>query len=168
MSNTKKAGRRERLLARKRPTAVHQLRVEDDSAALEELAEAKAALEVAQFRTDDGAEQALAEAQRRVAKAHKAVAACYEPVAFTALLPKDFEELAAQPEHKAREGKDEAWNSDTFPRACFLACVDTGDLTAEEWAEFAETNVSRAERTSLFLTAVGVNARYSDGTIPKG
>lgn len=167
MSNTKKAGRRERLLARKRPTATYQLAVEDTSAEIEELAEAKAALEVAQYRSDDGAMEAVSEAQQRVEQAREAVAACYEAVTFTALAPAEFEALAGKPEHKARDGKDEAWNADTFPRSCFLACVDTTDLSVDEWSEFVDANLSQAERTSLFLTAVGVNARFPDGTIPK-
>lgn len=167
MSNTKRAGRRERLLARKRPSFVYHLAVEDDTDAVAELAAAKDALDVAQLRDDDVAKQAIADAEKRLAAARTAVEACYEPVTFTALKPAAFEELAAKPEHAPREGKEEKWNADTFPRSCFMACVDTTDLTVDEWAEFVDANLSQAERLSLFLTAVSINARWPDGAIPK-
>lgn len=167
MSNTKKAGRRERLLARQRPTLDYQLAVEDDSAAMAELAAAKEALDVARFRTDDTAEQAVTDAQKRLETARAAVAACYEPVHLTALPPTEFEALAAKPEHLPREDKKEAWNDETFPRAVFLACVDTSDLSAAEWEEFVDSQLTVAERSSLFIAALGLNARWPDGAIPK-
>lgn len=166
MSNTKKAGRRERLLARKRPVFVYQLAVEDETEAVAELAAAKDALDTAGFRDDDRAEQAVTDAEARLEKAHAAVAACYEPVTLTALPPVEFERLVAKPEYAPRDGKGEKWNGDTFPRACFLACVDTSDLSADEWAEFADGSLSQGERESLFLAAVGVNARWPTGSIP--
>ncbi|MGI5232859.1 hypothetical protein [Actinoallomurus sp. CA-142502] len=166
MSNTKKAGRRERLLARRRPTFDYQLAVEDDTAAVAELAAAKESLELARFREDDAAEQAVAEAEERLEKARAAVAACYEPVPLVALEPKAFEALRAKPEHAPREGEDEKWNAETFPRACFLASVDTADLSADEWAGFIDSNLSAGEKESLFLAAVGLNARWPSGSIP--
>lgn len=166
MSNTRKAGRRERLLARRRPTTVYQLAVEDPDAAVAELAAAKEALDRAQFRADDGAGQAVTDAETRLAAARGAVEGCYEPVTLTALAPKEFEALLAKPEYAPRDGKDERWNNDTFPRACFLACVDTSDLTAEEWEAFVENNVAQGERVALFLAAIDVNARWPSGSIP--
>jgi hypothetical protein len=162
-----KAGRRERLLARKRPTFDYQFAVDDDTDAVAELNAAKEALDRAGFRDDDGAAQAVADAEARLAAARAAVEACYEPVTLTALLPADFEALVALPEHAPREGKDEKWNGETFPRACFMACVDTsGDMSAEDWAAFATENVSAGERESLRLAAISLNARWPTGAVP--
>ena len=166
MSGKHNAGRRERLLARRRPTTIYQLAVEDDAAAVAELNAAKDALSTARFRTDEGAEQAAADAEQRLAEARAAVEACYEPVTLTALPPAEFEALVAKPEHAPRDGKDERWNAETFPRACFLACVDTGDLSADEWAEFVDGNLSQGEREALFLAAASVNARWPSGAVP--
>ena len=165
MSTTRKAGRRERLLARKRPTVDYQLAVEDDADAVAEMAAAKDALAAAGFRTDEGAAVAVAEAEARLAKARKAVEACYEPVTLTALPPVEFEALVAKPENAPRDGKDEKWNADTFPRACFLACAP-GDLTSQEWEEFVDSSLSQGEREALFLTAIGLNARWPSGAVP--
>jgi hypothetical protein len=160
-----KAGRRERLLARKRPTVDYQLAVDDDTLAVAELNAAKEALDRAGFRDDDGAAQAVADAQARLDAARTAVEECYEPVPLTALLPKDFEALVA--EHPPREGHDEKWNNSTFPRACFLKCVDTsGDMSAEDWDAFAAENLAAGERESMFLVAISVNARWPTGSIP--
>lgn len=166
MSTAKKAGRRERLLARQRPSTVYQLAVEDDAAAVAELNAAKDALDTARFRSDDGAEQAVTDAEERLAAARSAVEACYEPVTLTAMPPAEFEALVAKPEYAPREGRDERWNAETFPRACFLACVDTSDLTAAEWESFVDGSLSQGERTALFLAAVGINARWPSGSIP--
>lgn len=165
MSNTRKAGRRERLLARTRPTDDYQLAVVDVTGAVAELEAAKEALDAAGFRTDDAAAVAVAEAEARLEKSRAAVEACYEPVTLTALPPKEFEALVAEPEHAAREGKDERWNGDTFPRACFLACAPD-DLTPQEWEEFVDSSLSQGERESLFLAAVRINARWPSGSIP--
>jgi hypothetical protein len=163
-TKTKRAGQRERLLARKRPTADYQLAIEDDTEAVAELAAAKEALDRAQFRDDDRAEQAVAEAQARLDAAREAVRGCYEPVTLTALPPKEFEALVA--EHPPREGHDEKWNTETFPLACFLACVTGDDMTPEDWAAFAADNLAAGEREHLFLTAIGVNARWPSGAVP--
>lgn len=166
MSTTRQAGRRERLLARRRPTTVYQLAVEDDKAAIAEVTAAKDDLNTARFRSDDAAEQAVADAEERLAAARAALEACYEPVTLTALPPAEFEALIAKPEYVARDGKDERWNVDAFPRACFLACVDTSDLSAEEWTEFVDGSLSQGEREAIFLAAVSVNARWPSGAVP--
>jgi hypothetical protein len=164
-TKTKGAGRRERLLARKRPTVDYQLAVDDDTDAVAELNAAKEALDRAGFRDDDGAAQAVADAEARLAAARTAVEACYEPVPLTALLPAAFEDLVAA--HPPREGRDEKWDGATFPRACFLACVDTsGDMSAEDWDSFATENLSAGERESMFLVAISVNARWPSGAVP--
>lgn len=167
MSNTRKATRRDRFLGRKLPSVPYYLAVEDDTEAREELAAAKEALEVAQLRDDDRADQAATDAQARLEKARKAVEACYESITLTAMVPAEFEALVAKPEHLPRDGHDERWNADTFPPAAFLASVSTDDLTADEWAEFTSSHLSQGERTHLFMTAVGLNARWPDGAIPK-
>ena len=166
MSNTRKAGRRERLLARKRPSFRYQLAVVDDTDAIAEMLAAKEVLDTAGYRTDDGAEQAVAAAETRLEKARTAVEACYETVTLTAMPPVDFEKLLAKPEYAARDGKDEKWNQDTFPPAVFLACVDDDELTSEEWATFTTENLAKGERESLFLAAVGINARWPSGAVP--
>ena len=164
MSNTKKAGRRERILARRRPSVAYELLVEDDTAAVAEMVAAKEALDVARFRTDDGAQQAVTDAEKRLEKAREDVAACYEAVPLIALPPAAFEALLA--EHPPREDEDEKWNDLTFPRACFLACLDDSNVTPEEWAEFVDANVSQGEREHLFRTAMNLNARWPSGSIP--
>jgi hypothetical protein len=168
MSNARKAGRRERLLARRRPSIDYMLPVVDDTEARAELEEAKAALEVARLRADEGAGQAVADAEKRVAKARRAVESCYEPIHLVALPPVEFERLVA--EHPAREGEEEAWNAETFPRAAFLACVQSGedDLTPEEWAEWLDANLSQGEREALFLKVLEINARWPSGSLPEG
>jgi hypothetical protein len=166
VSNTRKAGRRERLLARKRPTVNYQLAVMDDADAVAELAAAKEALATARLRVDEGAEQATADAEAHLAEARAAVEACYEPVTLTALPPVEFEALIAKPEYAARDGKDERWNAETFPRACFLSCVTGDDLSADEWLEFVDGSLSQGEREALFLAAVGLNARWPSGAVP--
>jgi len=166
MSNTKKAGRRERFLARRRPAVDYQLAVIDDTDAVAELSAAKDALDTARFREDDGAEQVVADAEERLEKARAAVEGCYEPVKLTALPPVEFEALVGKPEYAPRDGKGEKWNADAFPRACFLACVDTSDLSADEWAEFVDGSLSQGEREALFLSAVGLNARWPSGAVP--
>lgn len=166
MSNTPKAGRRERLLARKRPSAVYQLAVVDDADAAAELAAAKEALDVARFRDDADAGRAVVDADKRLDKARKAVQACYEPVTLRALPPVEFEALIAKPENQPRDGKDERWNEDVFPLACFLATVEAGDLSVEEWSDFVTTSLSQGEATALYAVAIGVNARWPSGAVP--
>lgn len=166
MSNTRRAGRRERLLARRRPRVVHQLAVEDDTAAVAELSAAKDELATASFRSDEAMEEAVSAAEKRVAKARRTVEACYEPLTLTAMPPAEFEALIAKPEYAPREGKTEQWNGETFPRACFLACVDTSDLSPDEWEAFVDGSLSQGERDALFLAAISVNARWPSGNIP--
>lgn len=166
MSNTPKVGRRERFLARRRPAVDYQLAVIDETDAVAELTAAKDALDTARFREDEGADQAVAAAEARLAQARASVEACYEAVKLTALPPVEFEQLVAKPEYAPRDGKSEKWNADTFPRACFLACVDTSDLSADEWAEFVDGSLAQGERESLFMTAVGINARWPSGAVP--
>lgn len=171
MSSPKRAGRRERLLARKRPTVDYHLAVVDDTEAVAELAAAKDARDVAQIAAADlpaaTADERLNAADERLRAAQQAVEDCYEAITLTAMPPADFEALAGKPEHAPREGKNEQWNEETFPRAVFLACAPD-DLTPDEWESFADSNLTQGERTALFMTAVGLNARWPSGSIPEG
>jgi hypothetical protein len=171
MSDTTKAARRERLLGRKRRTLIYQLAVDEDADAVAELIEAKDALDTAQIAAEDlpadRADQLIGEAEARLQRAREAVAACYEPVPLTAMLPTEFEALAAKPEHVARDGREERWNEDTFPRAVFFECLSPDDdLSAEEWATLIDTSLASGERKHLFAVAVGLNSRMPSGSIP--
>lgn len=154
----------DRLRGRKRPVSIYHLLVEeDDTAARAAVSSASEALELAQLRADDGAPQAVKDAQKALDKAQRALDACYEPIPIRALSPKAFEALVA--EHPSKD-KDQAW-AETFPRALFLACVE-GDLTEQEWNAFLDDQCSQGERLALHQEALNVNARWPSGAIPKG
>lgn len=161
---SKKKSQRDRLLGRTRPTVTHHLRVDDDTAARAAVEAAQEALGVAQMRMDDGAAEAVSAAEKALQAARDDLAGCYEPVVLRAMEPKKFELLVA--EHPGRNGKDERWNVDTFPRALFLASV-VGELSREEWEQLLDEQCSEGEQNGLFLDAQIVNARMPDGTIPK-
>ncbi|MDN3356086.1 hypothetical protein [Actinomadura sp. DC4] len=170
-TDTTFAARRERLLGRKRRTLNYQLAVDEDADAVVELVEAKDALDAAHIAaedlTADRADELIGEAEERLQRARDAVAACYEPVLLTAMLPEDFEELAAKPEYAAREGRDERWNEDTFPRIVFTECLPSDDvLSPEEWMNLVDTSLASGERKHLFAVAVGLNSRMPSGSIP--
>lgn len=157
---------RDRLRARPRPTLPYELPVGDVAAARQAVARAEDALRAARFRSDDGAEQAVAAAREALTGAEAALKACYETVTLTALPPADFEALVAL--HPPREGtSDEAWNVDSFPRACFLACAPV-DLSEAEWESVLAENLSIAERAELYSVAIAVNVRVVTGALPKG
>lgn len=155
-----------RLLKRKLPTIVYHLRaVEPEvlAAAEDALSEAKAELDLARLYRDDQADEAVSEATAKVESAQAALAACFEPITLRALPPGEYEALvAAHKDEKAEDGVDSAG----LRRAAFLACVQ-GDLSEAEWDEvFAQC--SMGERVALFATALAVNIRNTDGSIPKG
>jgi hypothetical protein len=167
---TKKKTQRDRLMGSTRPSDTYHLPVGDDAemrAAMEAVEAAQEVLSTARMRLDDRADEAVTEAEAALAEANEALAALYEPILIRAMHPKKFEELAA--EHPPREGKNEAWNKDTFPRELFLHSAD-GDMTREDWETVLdeEGRVSGGEKNGLFLTAQVVNARIPDGSIPKG
>lgn len=151
---------RERLLNRTRPTAAFPLRVDDDTAAAATVAEAQMGLLLAAGTDRES------EAREALQAAQAALHACYESITLRAMRPEDFEALADA--HPPREGNsdDDAWNTDTFPLAVFLACAPP-DLTAEEWQAFLEESVSDAEQAGLLTMAVAVNARTVDPSVPK-
>lgn len=157
---------RDRLRARPRPTLAYELPVGDVAAARQAMAGAEDALRAARFRSDDAAEQAVAAARETLTEAEANLEACYETVTLTALPPAEFEALVAV--HPPREGTgDEAWNIDTFPRACFLACAP-GDLSEAEWEAVLGENLSHAERAELYSLAIAVNVRVVSPALPKG
>ena len=165
---SKKTTQRDRLMSRTRPSDTYHLPVGDEAEMRDATAAvetAQEALSVARMRFDDRAAVAVEEAQAALAQAGKALAALYEPVVIRAMKPAAFEQLVA--EHPAREGKEERWNADTFPRALFLESV-VGELTREEWESLLDEGCSEGEKTGMLLTAQLVNARTPDGTIPKG
>jgi hypothetical protein len=152
----------DRLSGRALPTDTYWIRVDDPTQAGEALAEARE-----NFRTKlliDAPEDAITEAREAVKAAEAALKACYEPIVVTALPPDDFEVLVGK--HKPRpDTDDDAWDTTTFPKACFFACAPKEWDTAG-WEAFL-TTLSSAEKKSLFHTAVAVNARVLDPTLPK-
>jgi hypothetical protein len=167
-TSKKKTSQRDRLMGRTRPSDTYHLPVGDDAemrAAADAVEAAQEALGTARMRFDDRAVEAVTEAEAALAQANEALAGLYEPIVIRAMKPEEFELLVA--EHPAREGKNEAWNKDTFPRQLFLSSV-VGELSREDWEEFLTEQCSEGERNGLQLTAQVVNARIPDGTIPKG
>lgn len=157
----------ERLLRRKLPQAVYHLRAvepEEERAARQAVADAREHLQTVSFRVDDGAAAAIAEADEALEAARSVLAACYEPVVIQALEPEHFEEVAAQ--HPARPDEDEAYNLDTLCPELFYLGVQ-GALTREQWEEEVKPQLGRGEWMGLGATALNLNGRLSDGTIPK-
>jgi hypothetical protein len=153
----------DRLSGRALPTDTYWIRVDDPTQAGEALTEARDTLRTRIMV--DAPEDAITEAREAVKAAEAALKACYEPIVLTALTADNFEKLVG--EHKPRPDHidDDAWNQSTFPRACFLACAPTEWDTAG-WEAFLAT-LTAAEQESLFMTAVRVNARVLDPTLPK-
>ncbi|GIH76136.1 hypothetical protein [Planobispora longispora] len=155
-------GLRDRLQGRPRPTASCRIAVVDTREAEQELTEAGAALQVLVFA---GGGEELPAAKDRLSAARAALAACFETVVCAAMPPDEFEALVDA--HKPRKDTDdEAWNNETFPRACFLECAP-GEMTRQEWEEFLRTQVNDGERTLLYQTAIRANIRVPDPNVPK-
>lgn len=159
-------GQRERLQGRPRPTADCKIKVDDTAQQDRELAAAAADLQLLILTGADL--QARDQARSRLDAAQAALDACFETVICTALPPDEFEDLVTA--HKPREDHplDEAWNVDTFPPACFLACAPLEVFSREEWEEWLETQVNDGERTLLYNTALTANLRVPDASVPKG
>lgn len=143
-------GLKDRLSARRRPTATYQLRIDDDTTARAELAAARAAGDEA-----------------RIVAAQEAVEACYEQVTLTALPPADMEALLAEhPAPETLQGKS-IFNPATFIPALLAACVDS-DVTEADWAEYITTGaMTFGETTDLFNAVWELNYRAPDPAIPK-
>ncbi|MEU8055715.1 hypothetical protein [Microbispora bryophytorum] len=154
---------KERLASRARPTFTYRLRVDDTADAEKALSDAYASF---QFASISGDTNRIDTAKKVVTDAEKALDACYEPIVLTAMKPDEFEALVDG--HPVRPNTDdEAWNMDTFPKACFLACAPA-DLSADEWEGFLSESCSDGERTALFNAAIAINVRIPDPTVPKG
>lgn len=156
-----------RLLKRKLPQVVHHLRAvepEEEAAARRAVADAREALAIASYRVDDKAAEVIEAAQAELDQKRAALAACYEPVAITAMPPAEFEEFVKG--HPPRDGHDEPYNPLTLNPELFLACVQ-GDYTREEWETGIIPQLSKGEWTGLQIDCVAVNGRTSDGAIPK-
>ncbi|HEX4816706.1 MAG TPA: hypothetical protein VFV66_28525 [Nonomuraea sp.] len=155
---------RERLLDRPRPSGEVPLRVDDDTEAREDLERARRVLFMLQI--EGGADKAFQRARTALTRAEKKLRSCFEFVTVRALDPGDFEALVTV--HPPRpDTKDKLWNLDTFPKACFLACVE-GDMTPQEWEHLWETGLSNAEQIELGNAAIRVNIRTPDESLPKG
>lgn len=142
---------RDRLAARQRPTVTFLLRIDEDGAALAELAAAQAV-----------------GAPERVAAAEAAVEACYERLTINALPPADLEALVeAHPPSEAERDK-KIFNMPTFLPALLAACVDS-DITEDEWATLTTKGpLTQGETTALFQAAWEINYRSPDPGLPKG
>lgn len=164
-----KPSQRDRLLARKLPTTVWKLMVDDDTAARAELQNAEAALEIAQMGPqDDDAKAEVTKARARVEKARKAVEACYEPITIQAVEPTRFEELAK--DYPKRDGTDEPWNMASLSRALFFEGVQ-GEMAREEWEHVLDHQMTYAERDGIdgvLMAALYVNGRTPSEIVPKG
>lgn len=154
----------ERLKNRSLPTDTYWLQVDDTTEPGRALAEARDQLRT-RLLIDASAED-VDKAREAVKAAEAALKACYEPITVTALEPGAWEDLIK--EHPPREGHpdDDVWNTDTLPRAAFLACAPK-EWTPAEWEAFLDHKLSPAEREGLYITAVAVNARVPDPTVPK-
>lgn len=156
---------RDQLRARQRPSLDYELPLEGVAEARHALAVAAETHRMVLLRSDEGAAEAVAAARAAVAQAEADLAACYAHITLTALEPDEYEALVAL--HSPRpDSSDTAWNQDTFPRACFLACAT--ELTEAEWQPILKTNMSHAERNDLFIVAGAVNVRLVNAALPKG
>ena len=157
-------GLRERLVGRPRLASVCRLKVDDTDAAERAVDVALEQHRLAQMLVADGKSADVAGTKRKLDKAQAALDACFEPVTIRAMAPPDYEALLA--EHPAPKDSDNAF-AETLPRALFLACVE-GDMGQAEWEAFLDESASQGEREALYLTALQVNTRPPDESIPKG
>jgi hypothetical protein len=155
----------DRLLNRPRLSAEHPIRIDDDTEARREVEQAQFAL--ALLRTQgDADEDALRTAKAAIKRAEKKVRGCYEFIPLRAMDPEAFEALVG--EHKPRAGTDDqVWNNATFPWACLLACDESGRSEAD-WEHIRKNVLSGPELVALCNTAIRVNARTPDESLPKG
>lgn len=135
---------RERLAQRARATATFDLRIDDDTDAQVELAEA--------LDGDD---------PDRLAAARAAVQDCYETLHITALPPADWEALVAA--HPPADGHERLWNIDTFGPALLAASIDDSDITEQEWAEYTTKGaLTTGEVHALYDAVLTLNYRVPD------
>lgn len=146
---------KDRLAQRPRPSTTYRLRIDDDTAAREELAEA----------------QTTTDAEWLVA-AQVAVDSCYETVTITAMAPLDMEKLRAQhpptDEQRAQVATAQ-FNADTFVPALLAACVTSDPVITEaDWTTYMATGaLTFGELNALFQTAWELNYRTPDVNLKK-
>ena len=156
----------DRLLARPRLSGEHPIRVEDDTQARRDVEQARTLLQILRIQGDAADEGAVSNAKADLARAQKTLHACYEWVPLRAMEAAAFETLMG--EHKPRTGtEDKLFNRDTFPRACLLACDESGRSEAD-WEHIFKHVLSGPERAELCNAAIRVNARTPDESLPKG
>lgn len=156
----------DRLLNRKRLSAEHPIRIEDDTEARREVEQARTLLQILQIQGDSADEAAVRKARAALKRAEKKLRDCYEWVPLRAMEADDFEVLVGK--HKPRpDTKDEIWNNETFPRACLLACDESGRSEAD-WESIFKSVLNGPEQLELCNTAIRVNARTPDQSLPKG
>lgn len=143
-------GLKDRLSARRRPTATYSLRIDDDATARAELGAARAAGDEA-----------------RIVAAREAVEACYEQVTLTALPPVELEALiAAHPPPQNMQGQ-KIFNPATFIPALLAVSVDS-DVTEEDWTEYYTSGaMTTGEVAHLFDAVWTLNHRPPDPSLPK-
>lgn len=157
---------RERLLNRPRPSGTCPVRLDDDTEARKDVEQARILLNILEMQGDAADGTATRKARNRLKKAEEDLRACYELVTLRALAADDWEALVDA--HKPRPGTDDRlWNGETFPKAAFLACVES-DLTEQEWEHVWTAVLSSAERIELSNAAIRVNVRVPDSSLPKG
>jgi hypothetical protein len=158
---------RERLANRARPVGKARLLIDHEAADTAERAvrQARNELQIVLLATSE--DERVQPLRDRLDAAQAALDACYELIVCTGLPEVEYEALLGA--HPPREGNDddETWNSDTFPRACFLACAPP-DGGVAEWEEFLATQTNEAERIILYNAAIKANVRAPDPSVPKG
>jgi hypothetical protein len=155
----------DRLLNRGRLFAEHPIRIEDDTEARREVEQATFAL--ALLRTQGDADAgAIRTAKAALKRAEKKVRDCYEFIPLRAMEADDYEVLVGK--HKPRpDTTDEIWDNSTFPKACLLACDESGRSEAD-WEHIFKRVLSGPEQVQLCNTAIRLNVRTPDESLPKG
>lgn len=145
-------GLKDRLAQAKPRTAIHQLRIEDDSAARRELAEAQAG--------DD---------EERITAARAALDACYEPLHLTAMPLPEWDDLVSQ--HQPPEGmrKLGRWcDPVTFLPAALVICAVDSDVDEATWHDYASKGpMAPGEVNALLDDLLMVHDRSPDLAVPK-
>ncbi|MEV1245083.1 hypothetical protein [Nonomuraea sp. NPDC049750] len=156
----------DRLLNRKRLSAEHPIRIDDDTEAREAVEQAQFALALLRTQGEAADEGALRSAKASLTRAKKKLRACYEWIPLRAMEVDAFEKLVG--EHKPRpETSDEIWNNETLPKAVLLACDESGRSEAD-WEHIFTHVLNGPEQLQLCNTAIRVNARTPDASLPKG
>jgi len=164
--------RRDRLLARPRPSLPYPIRVRDPARARQELQRVEQ--EARQVLIRDGRDSDAYRAEQvKVDAARAVVDGCYETVTVTALNPADYEALKGQhPPTEAQQAEPDPAdvNVDSFVPAVLAAGSDAG-MSVDDWAAFLAENCSDGERQELRVLVLGLNerSRFADAVVlPKG